>query len=92
MFQDEDFVSLSNLHDFHNESEVEFVSNKGGIILNNRLGGELAVSRSIGDIRFKPYMNCEPEIVEHEISANDEYLLLATDGFWNVRFEAKRVF
>lgn len=83
MFQSENYKSLSNLHDFTNENERIYVENKGGIVLNNRLEGELAVSRSIGDIRYKHLMNKEPEIIVHQIHENDEYLILGTDGFWN---------
>ena len=86
MFQNDNFTPLSNLHDFTNENERQYVENKGGVVLNNRLEGELALSRSIGDIRFKHYMNSEPEIVAHEIKSQDEYLILATDGYWNVYF------
>jgi len=52
--------------------------------LKNRLEGELALSRSIGDYRFKKYLSSEPEMTSHQLSDKDEYIILATDGFWNV--------
>ncbi len=84
MFQENATVNLSNLHDFSNPTETNYVESRSGIVLNNRLGGELAVSRSFGDIFYKQYMNQEPEITVHQIQEVDQYLLLGTDGYWNV--------
>ncbi len=33
---------------------------------------------------LQPYITCEPEITEKQIDADDEYLVLATDGIWDV--------
>jgi serine/threonine protein phosphatase PrpC len=83
VFQEEKFIELSNLHDFKNEQERLYAEEKGGTVINNRLEGELAVSRSIGDIKFKSYMNSEPEIASHQMTEKDDFLFLASDGFWN---------
>jgi serine/threonine protein phosphatase PrpC len=45
-----------------------------------RVEGILAVSRAIGDISLQPYVTCEPEVVEKDITYEDEYLVLASDG------------
>lgn len=58
----------------------------GGIILRDRVLGELAVTRAFGDNKYKPYVICEPEIVEYKLTSKDEFLILGTDGFWNVYF------
>jgi len=76
-------ISLSNSHDFLNEAERLYVEQKGGVLLKNRLEGELAISRSIGDVNFKEFMNSEPEIMVYDITEEDEYLILCSDGFWN---------
>jgi len=83
IFQKEGIVRLSNLHDLHNASERFSVEQKGGVILKDRIEGELALSRSIGDFRFKNLMSSEPEILEYDIKDDDEYLLIGTDGYWN---------
>lgn len=80
----EKFSLLSQLHDFSNETERKSVEQKGGTWLKNRLQGELAISRSIGDINYKDFMSSEPEISVYDIEDQDEYMILATDGFWNV--------
>ena len=84
VYRNRSFLELTRLHDFNNEQERIAVENRGGTILKNRLEGELALSRSIGDINFKAYMSSEPEISEYEITDDDDFLLLASDGFWNV--------
>ncbi len=84
VFQEESFGCLNNLHDFSNEKERKAVEQRGGTLFNNRLEGELALSRSIGDINFKAHMSNEPEVSEYEIKAEDRYLVLGSDGFWNV--------
>jgi len=83
LFKEDGYIELSNLHDFTNESERANVEQKGGTVLNNRLQGELAISRSIGDINFKRYMSSEPEIISYKFTDKDTYLFLASDGFWN---------
>lgn len=50
-----------------------------------RVMGVLAMSRAIGDLCFRPYgVICEPEVVTMTRSVEDEYLLMATDGLWDV--------
>lgn len=44
----------------------------------------LAVSRAIGDVALQPYVTCEPELISHKLADEDEYLVLATDGVWDV--------
>ena len=48
------------------------------------LKGVLAVSRSFGDVSLKPYITAEPEVMEKEIAPDDLYLVLASDGLWDV--------
>ena len=50
-----------------------------------RINGELAVSRALGDLNYKDSLISEPEIKVYEMENFDaDYLLLGTDGFWNV--------
>ncbi|XP_074581611.1 protein kinase and PP2C-like domain-containing protein [Curcuma longa] len=44
----------------------------------------LQVTRSIGDDDMKPAVTAKPEIVETCISSNDEFLVMASDGLWDV--------
>ena len=44
----------------------------------------LAVTRSIGDFDAKPPLIADPEVTEHELGPEDEYVVLASDGVWDV--------
>ncbi|KAJ4972399.1 hypothetical protein NE237_005498 [Protea cynaroides] len=44
----------------------------------------LQVTRSIGDDDLKPAVTAEPEITEFILSAEDEFLVMASDGLWDV--------
>jgi serine/threonine protein phosphatase PrpC len=85
IFRKNEFICLSNIHDLRNESEIAEVEKRGGAVLKNRLEGELAISRSIGDINFKRFMSSDPEIFHHKVDDQDEFLIMGTDGYWNVK-------
>jgi protein phosphatase 2C len=46
--------------------------------------GELAVSRAIGDHCLRPYVIPEPELLMVERTPEDEVLVMASDGLWDV--------
>lgn len=45
--------------------ESKRIQELGGVILKKRVGGEINVSRAIGDKYYKPYISSEPEITYH---------------------------
>ncbi|XP_049363510.1 probable protein phosphatase 2C 75 [Solanum verrucosum] len=49
-----------------------------------RVEGVLSMSRAIGDNNLKPYMTSEPEMTFTKREADDECLILASDGLWDV--------
>ncbi|XP_052170266.1 protein kinase and PP2C-like domain-containing protein isoform X2 [Diospyros lotus] len=51
----------------------------------------LQVTRSIGDDDLKPAVTAEPEITKTVLSAEDEYLVMASDGLWDVMSNAEIV-
>lgn len=48
----------------------------------------LQVTRSIGDDDLKPAVTAEPEITETVLSAEDEFLVMGSDGLWDVMSSA----
>ncbi|KAF2315493.1 hypothetical protein GH714_039943 [Hevea brasiliensis] len=67
--------------------ELERVEAAGGRIINwngHRVLGVLATSRSIGDRYLKPFIICKPEVTVNKRTKNDEFLILASDGLWDV--------
>lgn len=49
-----------------------------------RVLGVLAMSRAIGDNYLKPYVTSEPEVTVTDRTEEDEFLILASDGLWDV--------
>lgn len=50
-----------------------------------RINGNLAVSRAFGDRLERPYVSSEPEITVHERNNDeDRFIVLASDGLWDV--------
>lgn len=49
-----------------------------------RVLGMLAMSRAIGDNYLKPYVIPEPEVTVTDRTDDDECLILASDGLWDV--------
>ncbi|CAM8973483.1 unnamed protein product [Rhodiola kirilowii] len=80
-------VALSSDHKPNRPDELERVEAAGGRVINwngFRVLGVLATSRSIGDYYLKPYVISEPEVAVCERTSKDEFLILASDGLWDV--------
>ena len=60
------------------------VQQAGGFVWWNRVQGELAISRAIGDHKLRPYVIAEPEVMRMERHVDDRLLILASDGMWDV--------
>ncbi|KAK1415321.1 hypothetical protein QVD17_31100 [Tagetes erecta] len=80
-------IPLSVDHKADREDERARIEGCGGkIIYSNgaRVEGLLAVSRAIGDRLLKKWVISEPEISITKREAGDEFLILASDGLWDV--------
>ncbi|KAK3218130.1 hypothetical protein Dsin_012100 [Dipteronia sinensis] len=80
-------VPLSIDHKPDRPEELRRVEAVGGRVINwngHRIGGVLATSRSIGDQYLKPFVISKPEVTVSERTDNDEFLILASDGLWDV--------
>lgn len=80
-------IPLSRDHKPGDPREVKRINDLGGSVTYRdrwRVQGTLAVSRGIGDAALKPYITSEPDIFEHEIDKNDLFLVIASDGIWDV--------
>ena len=45
-------------HKVTNPSEVDRIRSEGGSIIKGRVGGQLAITRALGDLELKPYVQC----------------------------------
>ncbi|CAM9644716.1 unnamed protein product, partial [Scytosiphon promiscuus] len=84
---------LSSDHRLSRPTERERVAARGGFVTNNRINGVLAISRSFGDVQHKdgmlPALIATPELRSERSSsfgneAQMEFVVLATDGLWDV--------
>ncbi|KAI3817939.1 hypothetical protein L1987_11740 [Smallanthus sonchifolius] len=80
-------VHLSVDHKPDREDERARIEGRGGrIMFSNgaRVEGILAMSRAIGDRLLKQWVTSEPEISITKREAVDEFLILGSDGLWDV--------
>lgn len=85
---------LSYDHKPQNEAEKARIQAAGGFVDFGRVNGNLALSRAIGDFEFKKSAELPPEqqivtafpdVEIHDISEDDEFLVIACDGIWDVQ-------
>lgn len=83
---------LSYDHKPQNESESSRITAAGGYIEFGRVNGNLALSRAIGDFEFKKNQSLAPErqiitanpdIIQHDLTDDDEFIVIACDGIWD---------
>eukprot|EP00043_Microstomoeca_roanoka_P029008 m.20516 g.20516 ORF g.20516 m.20516 type:complete len:343 (-) comp8904_c0_seq1:643-1671(-) len=76
-----------------NEGERERVRKAGGFVEMGRVCGNLAVSRALGDYEYKDRQDlpkkdqkitCDADLTIIERTAQDNFIVLACDGIWDV--------
>ena len=75
---------LSYDHRVADPKEKERILSNGGIIVNGRVYGILMLSRSFGDFITKDFGTIViPHVVKYEITQDDLYCVIASDGVWD---------
>ncbi|XP_056849248.1 protein phosphatase 2C 3-like [Raphanus sativus] len=80
-------VPLSTDHKPDRPDKLDRIQEAGGRVIywdGPRVLGVLAMSRAIGDNYLKPYVSSEPEVTVTDRTEEDEFLILASDGLWDV--------
>ncbi|XP_060535863.1 pyruvate dehydrogenase [acetyl-transferring]-phosphatase 1, mitochondrial isoform X2 [Cylas formicarius] len=109
-------TKLSEEHNSYNQAELDRIyaehpeNERGSVIKMDRLLGQLAPLRAMGDFRFKwsrdimenviarhfgehmvpqnyltpPYLTASPDVAYHRLTPRDRFLILATDGLWDI--------
>ena len=80
-------VPLSIDHKPNRSDERQRIEAAGGIVAwagTWRVGGVLAVSRAFGDRLLKRYVVAVPEIQDEALQPGDEFIVMASDGLWDV--------
>ncbi|KNA11664.1 hypothetical protein SOVF_133230 [Spinacia oleracea] len=80
-------IPLSSDHKPDRPDELNRIEEAGGRVIywdGPRVLGMLAMSRAIGDNYLKPYVIPDPEVTITDRTSEDECLILASDGLWDV--------
>lgn len=80
-------IAVSRDHKPDQTDERQRIEDAGGFVMwagTWRVGGVLAVSRAFGDRLLKQYVVADPEIQEVKVDGSLEFLILASDGLWDV--------
>lgn len=84
---------LSIDHKPTDDRELDRIEAAGGFVNGfGRINGNLNLSRSLGDLKYKQnralppaeqIITAEPDIVRYDLQADDRFLILGCDGIWD---------
>jgi len=81
-------IRLSYDHKATDDSEKKRVRKAKGMFMNGRLAGTLAITRSLGDYILKKDggfgLISEPFIKRVVLTKDDQFVIMASDGIWDV--------
>lgn len=83
-------VDLSVDHEPQKPRERQMVESRGGQVSKQfasdvyRVDRRLAMSRAFGDYNLKAHITVEPDMWEGELTADDEFFIIASDGLWHI--------
>lgn len=71
------------------EKEKLRITNDGGFVIYDPMGtprvnGTLAMSRAVGDFYLHPYVSWVPDIFTVKLWKNNNFVIAASDGLWDV--------
>jgi serine/threonine protein phosphatase PrpC len=94
-------IPLSYDHKPSDEYELSRIVNAGGFVSNDRINGDLAVARGLGDFRFKlnehlppdlQKVTALPDIIVLNLSTEEDlFIFIGCDGIWDVCSNAELV-
>lgn len=81
-------AQLTTDHKASNDQEKQRIEENGGMVLYvkgvARVNGRLAVARAFGDSELSQLVIADPEVTVHDLHQEDEYIIMASDGLWDV--------
>lgn len=84
LFRNGSSIRLTYDHKASDQLEMERIEQAGGLIMKSRVNGMLAVTRSLGDKFFDSVVVASPFTTSVEITDQDDFLIIACDGLWDV--------
>eukprot|EP01064_Diplonema_japonicum_P035954 TRINITY_DN7935_c5_g1_i1.p1 TRINITY_DN7935_c5_g1~~TRINITY_DN7935_c5_g1_i1.p1 ORF type:complete len:537 (+),score=57.78 TRINITY_DN7935_c5_g1_i1:75-1685(+) len=81
-------ATLSGNHHINNKEEVRRLTDLGAEVINiggvTRINGQIRVTRTIGFRPSAKVLTAVPDVWRHSLQETDEFVVLATDGLWDV--------
>jgi len=86
-------VAMSRDHKPLDHDEADRIQRAGGFVTDGRVNGSLNLSRALGDMEYKQNRDLNPrqhavtafpEIFSCRLHKDDEFIILACDGIWDV--------
>lgn len=80
-------IQLSQDHKPNNVNEKKRIEQLGGKIKYDGSDwriNDLSLSRAFGDLESKPYITHLPQIFKYTLNKNDNFIIFACDGLWDV--------
>eukprot|EP00123_Amoebidium_parasiticum_P008702 comp18968_c0_seq1/m.21260 comp18968_c0_seq1/g.21260 ORF comp18968_c0_seq1/g.21260 comp18968_c0_seq1/m.21260 type:complete len:366 (-) comp18968_c0_seq1:608-1705(-) len=87
LYRQGEAVALSRDHKPNRLDEKKRITKMGGSVVHDgvwRVQGVLATSRSIGNLALKRFIIPDPEFADASLREKDSFLILASDGLWDV--------
>ena len=79
------FRYITKEHRCSNKEEANRIVSCGGVISNGRIKGQLVLTRALGDQALRKYgVIPEPDVCRIEVDKDDKFVLIASDGVWDV--------
>ena len=72
------------------KKEYDRIIKDGGVVMDGRVYGQLMLSRAFGDWEIKKYgVSNEPHVSKTELTKDDLFIIMASDGVWDVLGESE---
>lgn len=93
-------IPLSFDHKPENEEERARIEKAGSTITEGRVDGNLNLSRSLGDLKYKQNKELKPEehpvtanpdVYEYDLTGEEDFIIMGCDGIWETKSNEEMV-
>lgn len=100
MGKDGQAVEMSKDHKPESQTEIDRITKSGSTITDGRVDGNLNLTRSLGDLKYKQREHLKPEeqaitanpdTYEFELEKGIDFILMGCDGIWEKKSNEEAV-
>lgn len=93
-------VPLSFDHKPEDETELKRIEKAGSVVTEGRVDGNLNLSRSLGDLKYKTNKSLKPEewpitafpdVKVVDLQSDDDFIIMGCDGIWETKSNEEMV-